>query len=182
MRPSRARRTSTTGSRAWWVDEMQRLRPSLAAMLKRRCTFDPPVAKEIVADLQAHLVARFHEAQDEYPASWFKAAPPEEEEAAAFRRFARHVAMMRLRDELRKHYVRQRSPPEAQAAGERRDDERIDARRFLLALIPRIDALSFEDRELLERAVDAPLSGRERVRLHRLRRLLAALVKKDLGL
>jgi hypothetical protein len=182
MPGSPARRTSTAGTRAWWVEEMQRLRPSLSAMLKRKCTFDPPVAKEIVDDLQAGLVARFHAAQEQYPASWFMSEDPGEEEAAAFRRFARHVAMMRLRDELRKHYVRQRSAPEEQTVGDRRDDEIIDARRFLLALIPRLDTLAFEDRELLERAIDGQLDGRERVRLHRLRRNLVARVKKDLGL
>jgi hypothetical protein len=92
------------------------------------------------------------------------------------------MVKFRARDELRSRFVRSLNDAvdvttiPHQPSNEQ-DPTGVDARRFLTALARRIEALPETDQRLIMRDVasgdEASLSGRDRVRLHRLRQTLA---------
>lgn len=173
----------------WWVSEVEQLRLELVRFARRRLTGIS--AEDTVADAVVELLETFRARKIEYPDAWFRQGRPQDHEVHAFRALVWTITKRRVYDELRRHYVRMQGG--SALAGSTRTsltqspDAQIDARVFLTCLARRIDELPRADRELLAQAAeekgarDRPLSGRDRVRLHRLRRGLAALMRKDLG-
>lgn len=175
---------------SWWAAEVERLRPAFVRFVEQRLPTSS--AEDAVGDVIREVVEGFREHAAEYPASWFERARPQDSEVHAFRALLWKVMRRRTYDELRRSYVRAREDARMEAESEGAAipaaEDVIDAKRFLACLARHIEDLPVSDRDLIGRGVEdrdnrsSPLSGKERVRLYRLRRKLAALVRDDLGI
>src|SRR5262249_49513205 len=132
------------------------------------------------------LAERFQAGRRLYPVDWFQEEAPEPRTAGAYLELLRTIALRRSYDYPRAEYRRRRLRPALEEhlrdEGRRPSLERtVDARKFLAALASELEKLTVEERELLLKGDrHQPVSGRERIRLYRLRRRLAGAVKKEL--
>jgi len=170
----------------WWASELLRRRAELVGFLEARAGLTTATAREVVDALGTELTERFQVDRRQYPAAWFREEVPEARIAGAYYELLRTIALRRSYDYLRAEYRHRRLQPALQEhlrdEGGRPSVERtVDARKFLAALSAELEKLTVEERELLLKGDRAqPASGRERIRLYRLRRRLAAAVKKEL--
>lgn len=170
----------------WWASELLRRRAELAAFLEARAGLSPATAREVVDAMGAELAERFQVNRRQYPAPWFQEVAPEPKLTVAYLELVRTIALRRSYDFLRAEYRRKRLMPALEE--HLRDEGRppsvertVDARKFLGALVAELEKLTVAERELLMKGDRLqPASGSERIRLHRLRRRLAAAVKKEL--
>lgn len=167
---------------AWCVTEFERLRPSLVRFVQRGLFL--AIGEDVVAEVSRELVEMLRSRPKEFPESWTDPVEPPEAEARAFRSLVWLVTRRRMYDEIRREYLRARTDVSVGQTAEQASPEAwIDARRFLVSLARRIDALSAAERDLLTAGTEeqiAAMSATDRVRLHRLRRKLATKVKDDL--
>lgn len=185
--PPRTRRvTLPRVADPWWASELLRRRAELAAFLEARAGLGPITAREVVDALATELAERFQERGRRYPAAWFREGTPEPKLVAAYVRLLQTIALRRSYDHLRAEYRQRRLRP---ALTEHLRDEgrppsierTVDARRFLSVLTSELEKLTVAERELLLMGDRLqPASGRERIRLFRLRRRLASAVKREL--
>lgn len=170
----------------WWASELLRRRAELVGFLEARAGVSNAVAHEIVDGLGTELVERFKDRRL-YPVAWFREDVPEPRIAAAFHELLRTIALRRSYDHLRSEYRQRKLRPVLEE--HLREDGRptverlVDARRLLAVLAAELEKLLPDERELLlkgDRLQNEPLSGRERIRLYRLRRRLTSAVKKEL--
>ncbi|HEY8209067.1 MAG TPA: hypothetical protein VIG99_16365 [Myxococcaceae bacterium] len=170
----------------WWASELLRRRAELAGFLEARAGLSLGTAREVVDAMAAELAERFQANRRHYPAVWFREVAPEPKLTAAYLELLRTIALRRSYDYLRAEYRRRRLLPALEE--HLRDEGRhpslertVDARKFLGALAAELEKLTVAERELLMKGDRLqPASGSERIRLHRLRRRLAAAVKKEL--
>jgi hypothetical protein len=170
----------------WWASELLRRRSELVSFLEVRAGLSSTTAREVVDALGTELAERFQVDRRHYPAAWFREVAPEPRPAAAYFELLRTIALRRSYDYLRAEYRQRRLRP---ALEEHLRDEgsgpsverTVDARKFLAALTSELEKLTVDERELLLKGDrQHPASGRERIRLYRLRRRLASAVKEVL--
>jgi hypothetical protein len=170
----------------WWASELLRRRAELAAFLESRAGLGPTTAREVVDALAAELAERFQERRRRYPAAWFRQETPEPKLVAAYLKLLRTIALRRSYDHLRTEYRQRRLRPALEEhlrdEGRHPSVERtVDARMFLTVLTAELEKLTVAERELLLMGDRLqPASGSDRIRLFRLRKRLAAAVKKEL--
>jgi uncharacterized protein (DUF2267 family) len=174
-----------TARGAWWGRRANEMNGDLVRFMRRRLPAEDAV--EAIAAVHESLAAQF--ADPEFAAahaSWLETGTPEDGAIAEFDRFVWRLARLRQLDELRRLYVRKRSIDLDELRATTDEQARIEAREFLRMLADLVSALPAEERELLVTASDpvagvARLTNAERVRVHRIRAVLAQRILSQRG-
>ena len=160
---------------------------SLLRFMRRRLPEEE--ARDAAMAVQESLAAQFAATQTtDAGLPWLAVEQPDSEHMAEFDRYFWRLARVRQLDELRRLYVRRRSVPlDEDAAGDERPIERLEARDYLRRLAVLIAKLPEEDRNLLimgsqpRSAGGAASTNANRVRVHRLRKMLAEQIWLERG-
>jgi hypothetical protein len=174
---------SSRSNEAWWARRFEELRPRLEAYVHSRSSFDSQLAADVVNAAALQLAEIFEKHRNEFPPFWFgRGLPaPMDVDSAAFDGLAWTLVKRRFLDQLRRRYVRAAAPHEARSSQD--PEDRYMARRLLLAIAARLEALPEADRALLVDAAagEGPArSPAQRQKLLRLRRRLIAELAEEL--
>jgi hypothetical protein len=163
----------------WWERKLVELRPRI----ERRLVLNGASvdAADLVGEASLQVIEKLSSNPERYSSAWFRNAVPAAREERGFEDFVWTVARARWTDHLRLA-LRTRLDVPAPSGADATSEARIDARVFLHELADVIERLELPDSALLTGEIEGgrAMTGRERVRLHRLRKTVAQEVLRRL--
>lgn len=168
---------TTESATGWWIAQARALDSALQRYMRRSLSVED--SRDAAAAVHMSLVQQArHGLSDSHPA-WLRNEPPTQCDIAEFERHFWRLARLRRLDALRRNYVLRQFGPLDREPVAPDGIARLEARDFLRRLAQLMETLPESDRALLLAAADSSqgvaggLTNAEKIRVHRLRRMMA---------